>query len=187
MYIAQNPNIADQKDKLTKEPGFNVLLFAKAGFASAIGLFVSSIYMLYHDPPLVWTATDYTLLWLSTLAFLFRAWAMHTLKEFFTFQLTIRPDHKLITHGPYAILRHPSYTGLFFGYTLQAMFVWYQWYQFGLCPMWMAITAPSVQAIIMFLALIKRIHNEEIHLSDHFEDEWKKYCATRWRLVPYLY
>ncbi|KAL4243984.1 Protein-S-isoprenylcysteine O-methyltransferase [Abortiporus biennis] len=34
-----------------------------------------------------------------------------TLGQYFTMQLAIRQDHKLITHGPYSIVRHPSYTG----------------------------------------------------------------------------
>lgn len=33
------------------------------------------------------------------------------LGQSFTFSLNIRPDHKLITTGPYAYVRHPSYTG----------------------------------------------------------------------------
>ncbi|KAK7052743.1 protein-S-isoprenylcysteine O-methyltransferase [Favolaschia claudopus] len=33
---------------------------------------------------------------------------LHTL---FTFQLGIRADHRLVTTGPYAVVRHPSYTG----------------------------------------------------------------------------
>ncbi|KAJ6596995.1 hypothetical protein DFH09DRAFT_1071942 [Mycena vulgaris] len=33
------------------------------------------------------------------------------LNEFFTFDLTIHPDHKLITDGFYRYVRHPAYTG----------------------------------------------------------------------------
>ncbi|KAJ6467870.1 hypothetical protein C8R45DRAFT_1019297 [Mycena sanguinolenta] len=33
------------------------------------------------------------------------------LRNFFTFELGIRVDHHLITTGPYAIVRHPSYSG----------------------------------------------------------------------------
>ncbi|KAF9896522.1 hypothetical protein BX616_007290, partial [Lobosporangium transversale] len=40
-----------------------------------------------------------------------RAWSFRTLSWFFTYQLTIRPNHRLITTGPYTYLRHPSYTG----------------------------------------------------------------------------
>ncbi|KAM5531771.1 hypothetical protein V8D89_014541 [Ganoderma adspersum] len=31
---------------------------------------------------------------------------------FFTFEVIIKDDHKLITSGPYSYVRHPSYTGI---------------------------------------------------------------------------
>jgi protein-S-isoprenylcysteine O-methyltransferase Ste14 len=31
----------------------------------------------------------------------------------FTFEVSIQKDHELVTTGPYAIVRHPSYTGMF--------------------------------------------------------------------------
>ncbi|KII83227.1 hypothetical protein PLICRDRAFT_47381 [Plicaturopsis crispa FD-325 SS-3] len=34
-----------------------------------------------------------------------------TLGQLFTFDLTIHPSHTLVTSGPYAWVRHPSYTG----------------------------------------------------------------------------
>jgi protein-S-isoprenylcysteine O-methyltransferase Ste14 len=33
------------------------------------------------------------------------------LGRLFTFEMTIRDEHTLITDGPYSIVRHPSYTG----------------------------------------------------------------------------
>src|ERR1700761_1780631 len=42
---------------------------------------------------------------------LFRLWAQNSLGRFFTFEVTIKPDHKLITTGPYSLVRHPSYLG----------------------------------------------------------------------------
>jgi protein-S-isoprenylcysteine O-methyltransferase Ste14 len=33
------------------------------------------------------------------------------LGKHFTFELTIQADHKLVTTGPYAVVRHPAYTG----------------------------------------------------------------------------
>ncbi len=32
----------------------------------------------------------------------------------FTFELARNKDHRLVTTGPYAIVRHPSYTGILF-------------------------------------------------------------------------
>jgi protein-S-isoprenylcysteine O-methyltransferase Ste14 len=42
---------------------------------------------------------------------LLRLWCYKALGVLFTFEITIRPNHKLIASGPYAIMRHPSYTG----------------------------------------------------------------------------
>ena len=40
-----------------------------------------------------------------------------SLGRLFTYQLSILPDHKLITHGLYSYVRHPSYTAIVFIYT----------------------------------------------------------------------
>lgn len=42
---------------------------------------------------------------------LVRLWCYRTLGKMFTYQLSLRKDHKLVTTGPYAIVRHPSYMG----------------------------------------------------------------------------
>ena len=35
------------------------------------------------------------------------------LGQFFTFELSIHPSHTLVTTGPYSVVRHPSYTGIY--------------------------------------------------------------------------
>jgi protein-S-isoprenylcysteine O-methyltransferase Ste14 len=55
---------------------------------------------------------------LCILGALLRLWSYRTLGRFFTFQLSIREDHRLVTHGPYAYVRHPGYSAIilvFFG------------------------------------------------------------------------
>lgn len=41
-----------------------------------------------------------------------RVWCYKEMGHFFTFTLAIRSDHRLIKTGPYAYIRHPSYTAL---------------------------------------------------------------------------
>ncbi|KAG1747637.1 hypothetical protein EDB19DRAFT_1826000 [Suillus lakei] len=41
---------------------------------------------------------------------LIRWWCYRTLGRFFTFQLSVRKGHHIVTTGPYAAIRHPSYT-----------------------------------------------------------------------------
>ncbi|KIJ53178.1 hypothetical protein M422DRAFT_155331, partial [Sphaerobolus stellatus SS14] len=40
-----------------------------------------------------------------------RSACFQAIGRFCTFQITIRPNHRFITTGPYAIVRHPGYTG----------------------------------------------------------------------------
>ncbi|KAI0916609.1 hypothetical protein AcV5_003047 [Taiwanofungus camphoratus] len=49
----------------------------------------------------------------TNLGALLRLACFRTLGSFFTFELAITPAHALITVGPYATVRHPSYTGVY--------------------------------------------------------------------------
>ncbi|KAF8838235.1 hypothetical protein BDN67DRAFT_971810 [Paxillus ammoniavirescens] len=48
---------------------------------------------------------------LSALGMFIRLRCFQELGELFTFDLTIHPNHKLVTSGLYTYVRHPSYTG----------------------------------------------------------------------------
>jgi protein-S-isoprenylcysteine O-methyltransferase Ste14 len=37
-----------------------------------------------------------------------RLWCFKCLQKFFTFNVTVKKDHKLITTGPYSLLVHPA-------------------------------------------------------------------------------
>ena len=45
------------------------------------------------------------------------------LGRLFTFEMSIRDEHELITDGPYSIVRHPSYTGAVL--TLMGIICWH--------------------------------------------------------------
>lgn len=52
-----------------------------------------------------------------------RYWCFHEMGNFFTFHGTLLSNHKLVTTGPYHIVRHPSYTG--FLSVLVGNIIWY--------------------------------------------------------------
>ena len=40
-----------------------------------------------------------------------RVWCHRTLGRFFTWEMSVRADHRLVTVEPYSLVRHPSYAG----------------------------------------------------------------------------
>ncbi|KAG0220821.1 hypothetical protein BGX31_010508 [Mortierella sp. GBA43] len=137
-----------------------------------------------------------------------RYWSIFTLDRFFTYQLSISPEHKLIGYGPYTYLRHPSYTGfticigpsflLFFRKGLWDVLVAYL-AQSSFYPLKALASGPSLFGIssgtwvavglwsLMTRLLVLRMKGEEVMLREHFGKEWDEYASKRWRLIPFLY
>jgi len=105
--------------------------------------------------------------------FAMREWAKRTLGRFFTYEVTIREDHKLVDAGPYRCLRHPSYTAALLWCLGVALF-------FNRLTTWAVFAGTA-------LFLCWRIPQEEKVLANKFGDQWKKYAAKRWRLVPCIF
>ena len=102
---------------------------------------------------------------------LLRSYAIMTLKRYFTVDLAIQPGHRLIRHGPYRMVRHPSYTGAllcFFGLALS----------FGYWATAILIVVPVI------LAYLWRIAKEERILADAFGITYQEYRNCTYRLVP---
>jgi protein-S-isoprenylcysteine O-methyltransferase Ste14 len=115
----------------------------------------------------------------------------HTLGNFFTFRIALRKGHQLITTGPYAYVRHPSYTAiviLLFSAT-HAFFSPGSWAYEILGLRWksealiMIICAgPSV-----FVSLDRSIKEDEM-LKNQFGAEWDEWAKrVPYRLVPYVW
>ena len=107
----------------------------------------------------------------------------------FTFELSIRKDHKLITSGPYAYVRHPSYTGL--------ISLYLGWCLCHLSPgSWLrecsglGDTSHALMTIWLMgnvWLLVARTRKEDEMLRKEFRDwdDWAKrvpYC-----LIPYIF
>lgn len=127
------------------------------------------------DARLPWPHETYPIgLALFAIGLLLRWWSIVTLGRFFTVQVAIANDHRLIERGPYRILRHPSYTGAL----LELL-------GFALCiGNWLTLVAMLVPVLAAFLW---RIHVEEIALREAFGDAWRDYVRHTWRLLPLVY
>lgn len=71
----------------------------------------SSPYQLRNTPEIHLTPLFLTGVALVLLGTLLRLTCYRTLGTLFTFDLAIMQSHRLVTHGPYAWVRHPAYTG----------------------------------------------------------------------------
>ncbi|TFK45833.1 hypothetical protein OE88DRAFT_1084925 [Heliocybe sulcata] len=111
----------------------------------------------------------------------------HELGNLFTFQLSIRREHKLITSGPYAYVRHPSYTaGLA---TVAGIFTnllgpgsWLRecgWLQTNVGSVIMGI--PAIFMALSVSVLVWRAVAEDAQLRQEFGEQWDEWA----RRVPY--
>jgi protein-S-isoprenylcysteine O-methyltransferase Ste14 len=100
--------------------------------------------------------------------------AIATLKRYFTIDVAIATDHKVIQHGLYSVVRHPSYAGsLLSSIGLGLGFV--NWASFA--------------AVVLFAiaAISYRISVEEAALTGALGDEYRQYAARTKRLIPGIY
>jgi len=96
------------------------------------------------------------------------------LGRFFTVNVAIAADHRLIDQGPYRYLRHPSYTGAVAAFA-----------GLGLClANWASLAVILLPVIAVFL---RRILIEEAALREAFGEEYRRYAQRTKRLIPFLY
>jgi protein-S-isoprenylcysteine O-methyltransferase Ste14 len=114
------------------------------------------------------------------------------LGRFFTFQLAIKNGHELITDGPYAVVRHPGYTGttlIFPGIIIAQGAIWST---LGLWDMpagiVFGIIELSLLVYINFVVVVVRVPKEDAMLREQFREKWDAWAQrTPWRVIPYVY
>ncbi len=142
------------------------------------GLFGSFVLLAWADRRNVATMSD----WLEirilgqvlyAVGGLIAFWAALALGKQYTPEVTIQPNHQLITNGPFRVIRHPRYLGA----TILALGI--------------ALTFRSWLGIVMtaliFIVLAWRTGDEEALLRREFGPVWDRYCQHTWRLVPFVY
>jgi protein-S-isoprenylcysteine O-methyltransferase Ste14 len=116
----------------------------------------------------------------------------HTLGPFFTFDLTIHPQHRLITTGLYTHVRHPAYTGslmivagLAFSHLSPGSWLW----ECG--PLHLApASGPLIGAVWWLWTLgigLSRVEAEDKQMRALFPQEWDAYAEkARWWFIPWV-
>ena len=105
---------------------------------------------------------------------LLRWWAIHCLGKFFTVNVAVHQNHKVVNTGPYMLLRHPSYTGLL----MQILSV--------------ALAYQNVVSLFIIMVpttymLLRRIRHEERVLKRALGNDYRVYRQTTYTLVPFVY
>jgi protein-S-isoprenylcysteine O-methyltransferase len=101
----------------------------------------------------------------------FRLWSVRTLGRFFTVTVDVADGQRVVDSGPYAVLRHPSYTGMLIVY-LGIGAALDSWISLVLAP------------IPLLLTILERIRHEERTLHEGLGSAYGAYARRTKRLVP---
>ncbi|KAI0720592.1 hypothetical protein C8T65DRAFT_633661 [Cerioporus squamosus] len=122
-----------------------------------------------------------------------RIFCYRALGRHFTFELSLRKDHKLVTDGPYSIVRHPSYTALIMVTigTLLCLTSTGSWLSesgiMGTLIGRLLIAAWAAEVTWIPIVMIMRVGTEDEILRNEFRDEWLAWSKrTPYKLIPGL-
>ena len=125
---------------------------------------------------------------------LLRTQCYHELGRLFTFELSIRDNHTLVTTGPYSIVRHPAYLGALLLFTGNVALLVSKGSWFMESGLWDTVWGRGVACsalgslLAIALGLFSRVDREDRLMRKEFGEEWEKWAKkTPYRLIPFLY
>jgi protein-S-isoprenylcysteine O-methyltransferase Ste14 len=109
---------------------------------------------------------------LTFIGLLFAVWARYHIGRNWSGVITLKEDHALIRSGPYALVRHPIYSGLL------------------LAIIGSAIARGDIAAVLAIIAVLyavlRRVQIEERWMSEIFGSAYADYKASTPALIPFL-
>ena len=103
---------------------------------------------------------------------IFTVWARRTLGRNWSGTVTLKENHELVRRGPYALVRHPIYTGLLTMLAGSTIFAGYLGCFLGF-------------AIVGFSLWVKLRHEEALMLQE-FPADYPAYAKRVRRLIPFV-
>lgn len=103
---------------------------------------------------------------------LFSIWARNHLGKNWSQAVTVKEGHELITSGPYALVRHPIYSGLLLAFVGSAV----------ARGEWRGLLAVA----LVFIVLWRKLTLEEKWMRAQFGEPYEVYCRRVAALVPNL-
>lgn len=122
-----------------------------------------------------------------------RVWCFAALGPYFDFQLNIKEDHKLVTQGPYAYVRHPSYTANYALFLGGSMIMLSPGHWFRVCGIWSfpIVLMPfwwHFEIVYMTFMLSGRAKVEDELLGKKFGQQWDSYSQrVPHRFIPGIF
>jgi protein-S-isoprenylcysteine O-methyltransferase Ste14 len=99
-------------------------------------------------------------------------WARVHLGRNWSGRISVKENHQLIQTGPYAIVRHPIYSGLLLAIVGTALAQ----------GEWRGVLA----ALLMLISFWRKLTVEERWMLDAFGNQYQRYREHTWALIPYL-
>lgn len=171
-YIKKQTRPEDDTLKQREESAASKL----AGLLGVIGLLATIVYIIKPGwlswaglPIPVWLR--WTGVFLALIGFVMLQWAQNRLGKNWSDTPRMMHAQKLVTNGPYKLVRHPIYTAfiLILGSTLLVSANWL----IGLS--WIGMTS---------LEIVSRINFEEALMIEYFGDQYREYMKKTGRLFP---
>ncbi len=172
MWLTQPPvTVKETSDKQSSDR-FSVVLILLMSLVSVVVPVVDWAYFTAdHDQVRFITIIGFLMI---VIGISFRAWAVNSLGKYFTATVQIKADHQLVKTGPYAIVRHPSYTGAFLAIIAGGVILG-------------SMIGFIISCIAMIIAYYVRIGIEEKELIGWFGNDYNEYKRNTKMIIPYVW